>query len=292
MTVYLLTLSPCHLVTLSPSSCPSLLIIGAVSLDVIHLPNGQIIATAGGAAMYTALAAHRAGAKVTLLAVRPTPMLDELQPVAARVNWLGPEIPPEQIPKLEIAHYGGGKAQLLHASWGAEPLLTPDYLPQSLAEFDLVHIAALSNAARQREFLDACRARHAKYISVGVYARVVYGETETVRGLHRDADVFFMNENEARGLFGSVEAAHTSVGKWLFVTLGEHGVNVHDATAAPVHVPALPVTEFDPTGAGDTFCGTTLVHWLNSASAVEAARAGCIAAAAEIQQAGPGWLLG
>jgi sugar/nucleoside kinase (ribokinase family) len=275
---------------------PSILIIGAVSLDVIHLPNGPkllpaSLSTAGGAAMYTALAAHKAGAKITLLAVRPTPMLDALQPVAARVNWLGPEILPDQIPKLEIAHYGGGNAKLLHASWGAEPLLTPDFLPQSLAEFDLVHIAALSNAARQREFLDACRARNAKFISVGVYARVVYGETETVRGLHRDADLFFMNENEARGLFGSVEAAYTAAGKWLFVTLGERGVNVHVGPAAPVHVPALPVTEFDPTGAGDTFCGTTLTHWLSGASPVEAARAGCAASAAEIQMAGPEWLL-
>ncbi len=238
--------------------------------------------------MYTALAAHKAGADVTLLAVRPTPMIDELQPVADRVQWLGPEISPNQIPKLEIAHYGGGKAQLLHASWGAEPLLTPDYLPPNVADFDLVHIAALSNAARQREFLNACRARNAKCISVGVYARVVYGETETVRGLQRDADLFFMNENEARGLFGSVEAAHTTAGKLLFVTLGEQGVNVHDGTNAATHVPALPVTEFDPTGAGDTFCGTTLTHWLGGASPIEAARAGCAASAAEIQMAGPG----
>lgn len=76
-----------------------------------------------------------------------------------------------------------------------------------------------------------------------------------------------MNENEAAGLIGydgtmeslqsfqrTVQMAHDAL---LFVTLGKSGAWVlHDSTLT--HVPAPVVQEVDPTGAGDTFCGTVL----------------------------------
>jgi sugar/nucleoside kinase (ribokinase family) len=264
---------------------PHILVIGAVSLDTVHLPNQHIvtrpIASAGGAAYYTSLAAQRAGARVTMLAVKPSVIPTVLQSVSSLVNWVGPQITLDTLPRLEIAHYGGGKAQLLHASWGAEPQLTPAYLPADLTQYDMVHIAALSSAQRQHEFFDACRARGAKCISVGVYARVVYGETETVRQLHSSADLFFMNENEARGLFGSVERAHTAPGNVLYVTLGELGANVVTAEST-IHIPAPNIVEFNPTGAGDTFCGTALTALANGATAVEAAEQGVRAASAHV----------
>ena len=160
---------------------------------------------AGGAALYTAAAAWRAGAAVTLLAPRPDPLPEFLQPAAARFPWIGPIIDPEQLPRLEIAHYGGGKAALLSAAWGAEALLTPADLPDDLSGYRFVHIAALRSAQRQVDFLRGCRQRGAMRISAGTYGHVVYDETATVRALFEEADLFFMNENEANGLFGSVE---------------------------------------------------------------------------------------
>ena len=133
-----------------------ILVIGGASLDVLHL-SGQTVTAAGGAALYTAAAAWRAGAAVTLLAPRPDPMPELLQPAATRFPWIGPIIDPEQLPRLEIAHYGGGKAALLSARWGAEALLTPADLPDDLSGYRFIHIAALRSAQRQVDFLRGCR---------------------------------------------------------------------------------------------------------------------------------------
>lgn len=251
----------------------NLLIIGVTSLDDLHL-GAHRESTMGGAGLYTALAAWRAGAAVTLCAPRPQPIPEQWQPVAARLKWIGPNIPPDELPRLEIAQHGGGRATLLNAHWGAEAQLTPEHLPEDLAPFAFVHIAALSSAQRQLDFLHAARARGARRISVGTYARVVLGETAIVRQLLQEAEVFFMNENEARGLSGEVAEAQTE--KLLYVTLGEHGAWVIEAQRR-THLPAHAATEVDATGAGDTFCGATLARLAAGASPVEAACTGVLA---------------
>ena len=259
---------------------PDIFVVGTVSLDVLHLANGQTVHAAGGAGMYTALAAHHAGARVGLFAPRPEPMPKLLQPIAERVDWLGPIITPENLSRLEIVHHGSGRATLLHASWGAEAQLTAEMMPGEVSQARIVHIAALSTAKRQLDFLQAIkksskRAREQRgrslRISVGTYARLVYGDPERVRQLFEEADLFFMNENEANGLFGSVDKARTRVGALLFVTLGEAGALVIEGEQV-THAPGQPATELDPTGAGDTFCGATLAGLVQGRSPIEAAR--------------------
>ncbi|HEY7708505.1 MAG TPA: hypothetical protein VIG57_00555, partial [Candidatus Entotheonella sp.] len=111
-----------------------LLIIGTASLDRLHLPTHRqaVVHAAGGAGLYTALAAQRAGSRTHLWAPRPNPMPPLLQPAAERVNWSGPPIAPAELPHLEIVHHGEGRATLLHASWGAELQLVPERLPSDL----------------------------------------------------------------------------------------------------------------------------------------------------------------
>jgi sugar/nucleoside kinase (ribokinase family) len=266
----------------------NLLIIGHTSLDNLHLRTHRE-STIGGAGLYTALAAERAGAAATLFAPKPEPLPEPMQAVAARVKWIGPTITPDELTRLEIVQHGGGRATLLNAHWGAEVTLTPENLPTDLSSFALVHIAAFSSAHRQLEFLHAARARGAQQISVGTYARVVHAETATVRQLLQEANVFFMNENEAHGIFGDVEAAHTE--KLLYVTLGERGAWVIEA-ARRTHLPALVANEVDATGAGDTFCGATLAKLAAGASPVDAAHTGIALAAQTISAPGPQALLG
>lgn len=75
-----------------------LLVIGGPSLDLLHLANGSF-ETAGGAGLYTALAAHRCGASVTLLAPRPEPCPPPLKPLADRLTaWHGPLLLPPIYP--------------------------------------------------------------------------------------------------------------------------------------------------------------------------------------------------
>lgn len=266
-------------------------VIGTASLDTLHLADGRLIKCAGGAGLYTALAAARAGATVGLVAPKPQPLPDVLQPVAERVTWLGPQIRPEELPRLEIAHHGNGQATLIDASWGAETQLSPTSLPQELLNSKSIHIAALNSAQRQLDFVQVLSQQaNPSLLSAGTYARLVYNETDNVRRLFELTDLFFMNENEAKGLFGSVEQAKSRPGKLLFVTLDADGVLVVTGTQV-THIPGHPVPEVDPTGAGDTFCGATLAGLAQGLSPVDAARQAVKLAAQTVEAVGPSALL-
>ena len=65
-----------------------LLIIGGASSDVLHIP-GQKISAAGGAGMYTAMAAARNGVRVSMFGPRPDPIPDQLIPIESKLlQWL------------------------------------------------------------------------------------------------------------------------------------------------------------------------------------------------------------
>lgn len=278
---------------MSTSREPHILIIGTASRDTLHLPSG-IVQTIGGAGLYTALAAAQAGAHVTLCAPRPQPMPPAFVDAAKRLHWIGPLVAEADLPRLAIAHHGDGKATLLDAAWGAEQHLTETYLPTNLSVFDVVHIAALSSAQRMLEFARTCRARGARVVSAGTYFRLVQTAADAVRTLIDECDVFFMNDNEARGLFdrsfNEANALPPSAKTLTFITCGADGALVC-TQATPQHVPAPPAHEVDPTGAGDTFCGTVLTALARGASPITAATAGCAAASDMIQAAGPANLL-
>ncbi len=268
-----------------------LLVIGTASLDTLHFGE-KTVHSAGGAGLYTALAAHHAGAEVTLFAPRPTVMPEPLQPIAERLDWRGPAIETAALPRLEIRHHGGGKATLVGASWGAEVSLLPGDLPADLSDYRYVHIAALSSAQRQWDFLQTCRERHARQISVGTYARIAYGETLTVLKLFGAADVGFMNENEANGLFQSVDQVIHQVRpeQVIIVTLAERGALLFHA-GKQLFVPTQAAQEIDPTGAGDTVCGTFLAKRSQGADLLAATQAAIIQATRMIGYYGPEALL-
>jgi sugar/nucleoside kinase (ribokinase family) len=205
---------------------------------------------------------------------------------------------------LEIEHHGGGRATLVDASWGAEAQLTPSGLPAEVTTASVIHIAALSTAQRQLDFLTTLDNRRSadfgelsrtvsgqrSLISVGTYARLVYGETDQVRRLLTAADIFFMNDNEAKGLFGRVENAQTRPGALLFVTLGAAGALVIEGVRVS-HIPGQPTAELDPTGAGDTFCGATLAGLVQGQSPLTAAKRAVALASQTVSAVGPAALL-
>ncbi|CAG0931654.1 hypothetical protein TFLX_02216 [Thermoflexales bacterium] len=267
-------------------SALELLVIGGASLDVYHLTNNQTVHSPGGAGLYTALAAACSGARVGMFAPRPDPLPEALQPAASRFDWIGPRIPPDQLPRFEIAHYGGGRAALLNASWGGELLITPENFPHEQVTASIIHIAALRTAERQLNFAKRLKAR----LSAGTYGKICADEPDTVRELISLCDFFFMNENEANLLFGGADKVHANPGQILFVTLAERGALIiqgHHVT----HVPGCPANEFDPTGAGDTFCGTTLAHLARGEHPVMAAQSAVLLSAEMIGAVGPTRLL-
>lgn len=268
-------------------------VIGTASYDILHVA-GNVIHTIGGAGLYTALAAYRAGARAHLMAPRPEPLPPLFAPVIERIHWTGPTIAPGALPRLEIEHHGQGRATLLNASWGAEAELVPSALSLDKSRMAIIHIAALSSARRQLEFVKAIRTLDGEdmmtRISVGTYARLVNNEPEMVQQIFQLADCFFMNENEASMLFGTIHRARTRPEALLYVTLGNRGALVIEGDYV-THVPAHTVDERDPTGAGDTFCGATLAGLASGLIPVAAAEQAVKWAALTVIDIGPASLL-
>ncbi len=266
-----------------------LLVIGGASLDVLHLED-RTVECAGGAGVYTAMAARRCGAWVALFGPRPDPCPEFLEPVAEHlIEWLGPAIPPAQVGQFEIS-YRQGKTEYLKVSLDAEEMLSPTMLPADLSEYDLVHVTPLSDALNQLPFIQACRQRGAKRISAGTGLFIAGKQPQTVRAVLEQCDCFFMNDREAKAVFGALEAAHTEPGQVLYVTLGAEGACVIQGDTATC-IPAVSATVLDPTGAGDTFCGATLAYLLQKEHPIMAARHAIPLAAEMIGQVGPTALL-
>lgn len=263
-----------------------ILIVGGASLDRL---DGREEIVAGGAGMYTAMAARRSGAAVTLYAPRPEPMPDALQPVAAGLTWLGPSIRPDDLARFEINHHAG-RTTYTSAFFGAENDLSPDGLPEDLSGFDAVHLVPLGDIRRQYAFLQACRVRGARCISAGTALTLMKTQADDARAVLQAADIFFMNEAEAIQLFGSVAATHSRAGQLLFVTRGQQGATVVQGKTQ-TEVPGVPATLLDPTGAGDTFCGATLVGIAAAQHPVMAARRAMPLAAEMTTKVGPAALL-
>ncbi len=262
-------------------------VVGGASLDTLHF-RGQIVRSAGGAGLYTALAAHRAGAQVTMIGPRPDPMPTELKGAAERLDWRGRTVPPEHLPNFEIAHLGDGLTELRSAFSGAEADLGIDWIPAELSG-DWVYCIPLTNPRRQLELLRYVAGRGHK-TACGTYSEAVASEPGVVRQALAVADVFFCNESEALGLFGRLDAARTEPGRLLFVTRSARGVRVIQGDFA-TDVPAVAVEELDPTGAGDTFCGTVLARLAAGDHPVAAARQAVAAAAETVTAVGPQALL-
>jgi len=266
-----------------------LLVVGGASFDVLHLKD-RTVESVGGACMYTAMAACRCGAQVAMFGPRPDPCPERLKPVAEHLaEWLGPIVSPAQLPQFEIS-YRGGRTEYLTVSHEAQVVLLPTMLPADLSEYDLVHVIPLSDPLQQLSFIQACRQRGAKQISAGTGLFIVEEQPQAVRAVMEQADYFFMNDLEARAVFGSLESAQTEPGQVLFVTLGAEGACIIQGDTATL-IPAVSATVLDPTGAGDTFCGATLAYLLQKQHPIMAARRAVALAAEMIEQVGPTALL-
>ena len=267
-----------------------LLVIGVASIDRLHLQE-RTVESVGGAAVYTGMAARRCGIQVSLFGPHPDPCPEPLSPLIARVSeWLGPVIPPEQLPRFEIS-YRQGRTEYLQASVGVEAMGSPDMLPADLSQYDHVHVCALAaNADLQLSFVRACRERDAVQVSARTSPTAVAESPRVVRTMMEQCDCFFMNGREAGAVFGSLEAASTESGKILYITLGADGACIIQGDTSTL-VPGVRATVLDPTGAGDTFCGGTLAFLIRKQHPIMAARRAAALAAEMIGQVGPEALL-
>ena len=271
----------------SPSAPPAVLVMGSPSVDILHF-RGRTERSAGGAGLYTALAARRAGARVTMVAPRPDPMPPELVEPVARLDWRGPSVAPDTLPHFEIAHEPGGRTTYLNAVWGSEALLGAQDVPDDL-EPGLAYVVPMIESGRQLEL-----ARHLKAagwrVACGTYGGATRRFRDIVLATLDLVDIFFCNEPEAIALFGSIQTAAVPAGRLLFITHGAEGARVVQGGHG-TDIDPIAVEELDPTGAGDTFCGTTLAGLAAGLHPVAAARRAAAAAADMVTGVGPERLL-
>jgi sugar/nucleoside kinase (ribokinase family) len=263
-----------------------ILVIGGASLD--RLADAEDLVP-GGAGMYTAMSAHRSGAAVTLYAPRPAPVPEPLLPINERLTWLGPQITRDELAHFEI-HYQDGRADYVKAEFGTEDTMSVDELPADLTSFDYVHLIPLGDHRQQLSVLRACRQRGARKVSAGTALDLINAHPDVANKVLEEADILFMNEEEAIRLFGELAAVRSRVDQVIFVTQGRDGATVvqGDLQTALTTTPASMV---DPTGAGDTFCGATIVGLAAGRHPVSAARLAMPLAAAMTERTGPAVLL-
>jgi sugar/nucleoside kinase (ribokinase family) len=268
---------------------PHLLVIGGPSIDKLHY-NHQTAISAGGAGLYTALAAARSGCQVSMYSPKPRQIPEVLEPLERRLEaWLGPHVALEDMPHFEIAH-DGDHATYLEFFVGEEARLDPAGLPQDLSFYDGVHITAIGDVQHQLEFANACRERNAPMISVGSFLTLIEEKPELTRLLIERSDVVFLNQAEAVRVYGGLDRVLTETGKRLFITRGRAGALVVQGDCQTA-LSAVPARVLDPTGAGDTFCGATLSHLLQGVHPIMAARKAMALASEEIEHVGPTALL-
>jgi sugar/nucleoside kinase (ribokinase family) len=266
-----------------------ILVVGGASFDTLHLKD-RTVESAGGVGTYMAMAVRRCGVQVSISSYRPEPCPDYLQPVAELLTeYLGPAVSPDQMPRFEIT-YRQGKTEYLSMYFGAAAMVMPTMLPVDLSKYDLVHVAQKSDVQKQISFIQTCRQRGAKLISANTAPIDAANHPQALRDIIEQTDHFFMNKREATAVFGSLASARTAPGKVLFVTMGAEGACIIQGDTA-TFIPAVPTTELDPTGAGDTFCGATLAYLVQKKHPIMAARRAVALAAEMITQVGPAALL-
>ena len=263
---------------------PRLLVVGGASLDIIHV-RGTPTHTPGGAGLYTALAAARAGADVTMLAPVPSPMPPELAPAFDRIRWVGPTVPVDGLPRFEIAYDGHGAVTLFKEHLGAEPDMTPALLDQLDDLPGCAYCVPFLDARLQQAFVIELAARGCLTVA-STYGKAARDETTIVRQTAALADLFFCNADEAVVLFGDEQRAAPPDGRMCFITRGSRGATVHQGSHRS-EIPGVAVSALDPTGAGDTFCGTTVARLLAGDHPVHAAQRGNAASAEMVTMVGP-----
>ena len=268
---------------------PHILVIGGASVDRLRA-QGEPITTPGGAALYTAVAARKAGADVRFFGYKPKPLPDLFQQAAHVVDWVGPPCQLHDIPHFEIVYDERGDARLERASWGSEAGLDPSMVPDALLEHvDFIHIAAIHDPALQMKFVQALRRRTSAKLSAGTFGYMVHRSPDAVRALQEATDLFFLNSFEADAVFGR-HPPTVRPGQLLVITRGAEGADVWQGDWC-TRVPCHPAHPLDLTGAGDSVCGGTLAGLMEGLHPVQAVQLGAAVAAETIEAPGMTGLL-
>jgi sugar/nucleoside kinase (ribokinase family) len=277
---------------------PRLVCLGNMSFDDVVLPDGtERPGCLGGDALYAALGARLVMPEVELVAPVgtdfPPAVMDRI--AAAGLSVAG--MPPRARTTLHnrVAYDAdGGRTWTIYDDEPAFDDLSPTFddipVPFRAAEAFLVLAMTLSAQIR---LVENMRRHTGALVALDTQEDYIVGNEPAVRALIAQTDVFLPSAVEIRQLLGHEDwdvalPALASLGPSIVVAKrGGDGCTVYEAASGRMtHVPALPATVVDTTGAGDSFCGAFVAALLESGDAVAAAHAGVAAASFTVEDYG------
>lgn len=273
---------------------PPLVCVGNLTVDDLELPNGsRRPACVGGDALYAVLAARAFLPAAVMLAPVGTGLPDAAWD---RINRLGlaEELPRRSVPTLHNTvryHANGSRTWTLHNDPADfdELSVWPADIPAAWSSAEAFLITAMSLNA-QSALTRWLRRRTGAQVYLDLQEDYLETGLARVITMIAQAHVFLPSAHEAAIIADTDEWGRAcrelaAIGPSLVVIkLGDRGALVYDAvTTTELQVPALAgVDVVDATGAGDAFCGAFAAVHTAGGHPVDAAAAGCAAAAAAI----------
>jgi sugar/nucleoside kinase (ribokinase family) len=196
----------------------------------------------------------------------------------------------------------GSRQFVFHLPQSAAALLAPDDVKEDyLQDVRALHVTgsalSISNSAREAGYraVRLCKQRGA-LVSFDPNIRPELLDVETIRALCEPVlqacDVLLPSGSEATMLTGDVDeevACRSLIARGVPMVVLKRGARgcVVFTEHEQVEIPAYPVTEVDPTGAGDAFAGGFVVAMLRGMSVREAARFASAIGALAVTRMGP-----
>jgi ribokinase len=169
--------------------------------------------------------------------------------------------------------------------------LLPAEVPPEASHARVCHIAPMPLEVQVK--LAKHLAQETTLVSLDPHDEYIRRSEPQFLDLLRLVDLFLPSRQEAMLLFGRDAPEDAAVAfaargpQAVVIKLGAEGSLVYGPQLNhPVHVPALPVTAIDPTGAGDAFCGAFCVSYAHHPDALEAAARATVAASFVVERRG------
>jgi sugar/nucleoside kinase (ribokinase family) len=283
----------------TPRTGPTVAVVGYLSLDEIVIRGQRHGDVPGGAALYAALGAAAAGARVFLGAARgpdlPDAVLDRLREAGVDVSAVVPRAHPTR--RARLVYGDDGRRESSHyrePDWhAATRALAPPLLP------DRVYPAAVVATAMPLDDLERqvawARARGVKVV-VDTSEAFAAADPARLLALLPAIDLFAPSREETRCICPGLDddSALTALAARCPRVVQKRGaeglVLAAAARSSPLHLPALTATVVDPTGAGDACVGALAVGLVRGLEDLTLLQLGLAIAARTVAAVGPAGL--
>ena len=239
--------------------------LGSINIDNVyrlrHLPvAGETLAASdysvglGGKGANMSVAIARAAARVThigAVGVGGTWTTDRLMEYGVDTRRIA-TLADQATGHANISVDEAGENQIIVFS-GANQAITEDMIGAALSDAAAGDFLVLQNETSGQRYA----AETAKTLGLHVVYAAAPFDADAVAQILPFADILVLNEVEANQLVAALKMDLTELGVGsIVVTLGGDGCRWLDVSGGTeTHMPAIPVTPIDTTGAGDTFTG-------------------------------------